>query len=69
LYFFERVKAAINRDADLNSLSDDFGNTMHVLETFQAVGYAGGGGDVSINFRWIDWRAFIHRTDCRTVVP
>jgi len=64
----ERVRAAINQDASLVPLKDDFGNTVIVLETFQAEGYAGGGGEVSINFRWVDWRAFCHRTDCRRVV-
>lgn len=63
----ERVKAAINRDPALRALSDDFGNTVMQIETFQAEGYAGGGGQVSTNFRWIDWRAFVYRTqDCRT---
>lgn len=62
----ERIKAAINRDKDLASLDDDWGNTLLVIETFQASGHAGGGGGVSINLRWIDWRAFIARRDCRT---
>lgn len=62
----ERVKAAINQDRDLIPLKDDWGNTLLVLETFQASGHAGGGGEVSINLRWIDWRAFIARRDCRT---
>lgn len=62
----ERVKAAINRDTSLVPLSDDWGNKVQVLETFQASGHAGGGGEVSINLRWIDFRAFIHRRDCRT---
>ena len=61
----ERVKAAINRDRDLVPLADDWDNTLLVLETFQASGHAGGGGEVSINLRWIDWRAFIARRDCR----
>ena len=61
----ERVKAALNTDRDLVPLSDDWGNTLQVLETFQASGHAGGGGEVSINLRWIDWRAFISRRDCR----
>lgn len=61
----QRIKAAINRDKDLVPMTDDFGATLFKLETFQASGHASGGGNVSINIRWIDWRAFIAITNCR----
>lgn len=63
---YERVKAAINRDPDLIPLEDDWGNTLMVLETWQAYGHESGGGTVSISRRWVDWRAFVYRVDCRT---
>jgi len=61
----ERIKRAINTDLRLALLKDDFGVTLFKLETFQATGHASGGGDVSINVRWVDWRAFTCRTNCR----
>jgi hypothetical protein len=61
----QRVKAAVNRDKQLVPLKDDFGTTLFKLETFQAAGHASGGGNVSINIRWIDWRAFSSVTNCR----
>lgn len=60
-----RIEAAINRDSELDAFADDFGNFMSRVETFQASGYQAGGGNVSINIRWIDWRAFVHSTNCR----
>lgn len=60
-----RVEAAINQDSQLDAFSDDFGNFMSRIETFQASGYQAGGGNVSINIKWIDWRAFVHSTNCR----
>ena len=62
---YERVKAAINRDPSLVPLEDDWGNTLMVLETWQAYGHESGGGSVSISRRWVDWRAFVYRVDCR----
>jgi len=61
----ERIKKAINTDSRLGLLKDDFGVTLFKLETFQATGHASGGGDVSINVRWVDWRGFTCRTNCR----
>ncbi len=61
----ERVRAAINRDKSLVPARDDWGNNLFKLETFQAYGHASGGGNVSINTRWIDWRAYISSTNCR----
>lgn len=63
---YERVKAAINRDSSLVPLEDDWGNTLMWIETFQAYGHESGGGTVSISRRWVDWRAFVYRRDCRT---
>ena len=60
-----RIEAAINQDAELDAFNDDFGNFMSRIETFQGSGYQAGGGNVSINIRWIDWRAFVHATNCR----
>jgi len=60
-----RIEAAINQDAELDAFGDDFGNFMSRIETFQGSGYQAGGGNVSINIRWIDWRAFVHSTNCR----
>ncbi|MCP4537697.1 MAG: hypothetical protein GY832_11160 [Chloroflexi bacterium] len=61
----ERVRAAINREKSLVPLADDWGNSLFKLETFQAYGHASGGGNVAINTRWIDWRAYIGSTNCR----
>jgi hypothetical protein len=63
---YERVKYAIDNDPDLASLSDDWGNTMFRLRTFQAAGYASGGGDISINIRWVSFRADVVRPVCRS---
>jgi len=63
---YERVKAAVNRDPDLVPLTDDWGNTLMILETWQAYGHESGGGAVSISRRWVDWRAFVYRVDCRS---
>lgn len=60
-----RIEAAINQDGELDAFHDDFGNFMSRIETFEASGYQAGGGNVSINIRWIDWRAFVHSTNCR----
>lgn len=61
----ERVRAALNREKSLVPLADDWDNSMFKLETFQAYGHASGGGNVAINTRWIDWRAYISSTNCR----
>lgn len=55
----ERVRAAINRDVRFQRLKDDWDNALYDIETFQAYGHASGGGDVSINLRWVDWRATV----------
>lgn len=55
----DRVKKAINRDGSLKTMSDELGNTMMLLETFQHSGHAAGGGSTSIFIRWVDWRAII----------
>ena len=60
-----RIEIAINQDAVLRSFSDEFGNFCSQIDTFRASGYQSGGGNVSINIRWIDWRAFVHSTNCR----
>lgn len=65
----ERIKRAINTDYRLRTLTDDFGVTLFKIETFQASGHASGGGNVSINVRWIDWRAFTARSNCRAAAP
>jgi hypothetical protein len=60
-----RIRNAINQDASLRPFHDDFGNFVSRVETFQASGYQSGGGNVSINVRWVDWRAVVHSTNCR----
>jgi hypothetical protein len=62
----ERIRQAINCDASLSSLSDDFGNTMFWIETFRATGYDSGGGEVSLTNQWVDFRAFVSSTNCRS---
>jgi hypothetical protein len=61
----QRVKDAINREESLRTLTDQMGNTMSIIEAFEAPGYAAGGGNVSINIRWVNWRAFVHSTNAR----
>jgi len=63
----ERVKQGIDRDKRLIGLEDDLGNYLSIIETFRADGYAGGGGKVTTNFRWVDFRAYVHRTNCPRV--
>ena len=63
-----RVKKAINEDSELDAFSDGLGNSMSMIETFRAVGYASGGDKVSVYFRWVDWRAIVHRSNCRLTV-
>lgn len=60
-----RVKKAINEDPELEAFSDGLGNSVSLIETFRAVGYASGGDKVSVYFRWVDWRAMLHRSNCR----
>ena len=61
----ERVKKCITTESDLVPLVDSWGNRLIRLETFQASGHASGGSNISINLRWIDWRAFVSKTNCR----
>jgi len=60
----ERVKQAINLHPDVRSLTDSYGNVMFKLQTFRAIGYASGGGDVSVYFRWVDFVAYVSYTNC-----
>jgi hypothetical protein len=53
---YERIRQAIDRGAGLTPLTDDWGNTLFQLRSFQAAGYASGGGDISINVRWVSFR-------------
>lgn len=61
----ERVKQAVNRDRRLKGFTDDLGNTVSVIEAFKAIGYSSGGGNVSVHHGWVDWRAYVHNTNCR----
>ena len=61
----ERAKQAINRDTTLRRISDDLGNTMFLIEAFRVDGYESGGGRMSVNFRWVDFRAYVTCTNCR----
>lgn len=60
-----RIKRAINRDKRLRLIQDDLGNTMFTIHTFRAVGYESGGGDVTINTRWVNFRALACYSNCR----
>lgn len=60
-----RIKRGINMDSRLRSLTDDFGSTMILIETYEQPGYAAGGGDTSIFIRWIGWRAVIVSSNIR----
>lgn len=65
----ERVRVAINEHPSLHDLADDFGNHLWKIETFRAVGYDSGGSDVSVHFRWIDFRAYVSYTNIRQQQP
>lgn len=60
-----RVEMGINRDAALRSFYDDFGQFVSIIDTYEGLGYQAGGGNTSINIRWIDWRAIVHSENCR----
>ena len=60
-----RVRNAINQDPRLRPFSDDMGNFMSRLETFQHSGHTGGGSNTTTHIRWVDFRAIIHSTNSR----
>jgi hypothetical protein len=60
-----RIRSAVNNDMRLRVFRDDFGNMVHLIEVYQASGYASGGGDTSLHRRWIDWRGTIHSSNRR----
>lgn len=59
-----RIRIAINKDRRLRLFEDDFGNMVHLIEVYQASGYASGGGNISLHRRWIDWRGVVHSNNC-----
>lgn len=60
-----RIKQGINQDARLTTLSDDMGNFMSKIETFTAEGVSSGGDNITVDRRWVSWRAFVHSTHAR----
>lgn len=60
-----RIRRAINNDQRLWVFRDDFGSMVHLIEVYQASGYASGGGDTSLHRRWIDWRATVNSSNRR----
>jgi len=60
-----RIRQGVDRDPRLRSFKDDFGNFMHLIQTYQAYGYASGGGKTSLHRRWVDWRGTIHSPNWR----
>jgi hypothetical protein len=60
-----RIRQALNRDERLRFIEDGFGNYMFRIETFRATGYESGGGDVTINSKWVDFRALVCYSNCR----
>lgn len=59
-----RIKQGINRDSRLKYLLDDMGNFMSCIETFRAEGVASGGGNITVDRRWVSWRAWVHSSTC-----
>jgi len=55
-----RIKQAINRDSRLAHLVDDMGNFMSGIQTFRGEGYSSGAKDITIDLRWVSFRAWIH---------
>jgi len=55
----QRVSDVINKWPAFCGLADDMGNYLWRIETYRAYGYDSGGGDVSIHFRWVGFRAYI----------
>lgn len=63
----ERVRQAIDRDAELGGLlTDDFGGGVSKIQTYDAPGFTGGGGDVSIYTRWIGFKYLLHTPNTRS---
>lgn len=60
-----RVRRGIDMDIRLRGFKDDFGNFMHQVETYEAYGYASGGGKTSLHRRWVDWRGTVHSPNWR----
>jgi len=63
-----RIKKAINTDDRLEYLEDDMGWSMSSITTFETQGVASGGKNITVDRRWISWRAFIHSSNCRVSV-
>jgi len=60
-----RIRNGIDRDPRLKVFHDDFKNTAYLIRTFQAYGYASGGGSTSLHRRWIDWMATVSSPNWR----
>ena len=60
-----RIKQAINQDIRLKSLTDDMGNFMSSIQTFRGQGYSSGAKDITIDLRWVSFRAWVHTTNQR----
>lgn len=56
----ERINAAINHSDVWRGLADEMGNYLWKMETYRSFGYDSGGGDISVHFRWIGWRAYVN---------
>ena len=62
-----RVKQAIDNDISLaGPITDDFGDLMSWIQTFEAAGYVAGGGDVSIHARWVNFKMLVHSSNVRS---
>lgn len=59
-----RIRQAINDWDEWKGLADEMGNYLLKIETYRSFGYDSGGGDVSVHFRWIGYRAYVNYRNC-----
>jgi hypothetical protein len=55
-----RITQAINQDSRFTGLRDDMGNMLSSIGTFRAEGVSSGGDNITVDRRWVSWRAFVH---------
>jgi len=55
----ERVKQALDNDASLIGIADDFGNRVHALEVTDDYSYTNEAGDPATERVFVDWRALV----------
>jgi hypothetical protein len=64
----ERVKQGVNRDKRLAGFKDEMGNFVSSVEAFETRGAGSGADNVSLDNRWITWRAWVHSRRARVTL-